>query len=78
MRYTVCKSIMKAIVNEISLSFHYELTQIDDYSFLVITSSAKKYKITFDSEKWKCSCEYEAKTGIFCSHLAKVIMTLKR
>ena len=77
MRYTVCKTIMKEITNEISHSFHHELTHIADEQFLVKSSPTKKYKVEFDGEKWRCVCDYEAKTGIFCSHVAKVVMSLK-
>ena len=35
----------------------------------------KPFVVKKREDKWECNCCFLLKTGIFCSHLAKVIIT---
>lgn len=44
-RYSVCKSVMKAVVLEVSMAFHHEMFFITDEKYLIKTNSNKEYLV---------------------------------
>lgn len=76
MRFLVCKSVVTKIISQLARSIIYEARHTHEEIYEVRTANFD-YQIEKVESKWKCSCDYQVKTGIPCSHLLRVLLLEK-